>query len=180
MLGDLNCKHPHWDANCINSNKNGRNLEESAEKNDIIIHYTNEPTHFPFAQGQTPSTLDIAVAKNLPNIDNIRTIKTLTSDHDPVYLEIRTTRIIPRRQGQFHDYNKTDWKKYRNTLDNHIDITNNITDKISLEEEFDELTQAIITARNLSTKLFTRKQYEDDLPQEILDLINNKNYLRRR
>lgn len=88
MFGDINAKHPHWDSNCMRPNPSGKILNEFAELNDFIIHYTDEPTFYPY-NGTTPSTLDIALAKNLPNIQNIRIIKTLTSDHDPVYLENR-------------------------------------------------------------------------------------------
>lgn len=110
LLGDLNSKHQHWDANCTVSNTSGRNLDEFAEREDYIIHYPEEPTYFPF-NGNTPSTLDIAVTKNIPNVDNVRTISTMTSDHDPVYLEIKHKSAIPRLQGQFHDYKTTNWKK---------------------------------------------------------------------
>lgn len=67
LISDLNYKHPHWDSNCTNPNKNGRNLNDFAEQNDYVIQYTEEPTYFPLNDYQ-PSTLDIAVAKNLPNI----------------------------------------------------------------------------------------------------------------
>lgn len=112
LFGDLNCKHPHWDSNCSRSNTSGRNLDEFAESGDFIIHYPEDPTFFPYS-GNTPSTLDIAVTKNLQNIDNIRTITTMTSDHDPVYLEIKTSSIIPRIQGQTYDYKTTDWQLYK-------------------------------------------------------------------
>lgn len=44
LMGDLNCKHPEWDANCNKPNKTGKLLREFAENNDLIIHYTETPT----------------------------------------------------------------------------------------------------------------------------------------
>lgn len=56
----------------------------------------------------------------------------------------------------------------------------NITDKNTLENEFEKFKNAIIKARDISTKKSKRKQHHEDLPQDILDLINNKNNIRGR
>lgn len=99
LAGDLNAKHPEWDANCVFTNPSGLLLRDFAEDNGLLVHYTEEPTYFPDAANYTPSTLDIAVAKNIPDIRNMRTIPTPSSDHDPVYLEIWTTQKYKDNTG---------------------------------------------------------------------------------
>lgn len=116
LLGDLNSKHPEWDANCNKQNNSGRILKEFAENNDLIIHYMDESTFF-------PSTFDIAVTKNIPDVHNMTTISTLSSDQDPVYMEIRVANKPQRAQGSFYNYGNTDWIRYRRTLDTNITLT---------------------------------------------------------
>lgn len=121
LLGDLNSKHSDWDSNCTVNNTNGITLQKFAEDYELVIHYSEEPTFFPFS-GQTPSTLVIAITKNIPNITTIRTIPTLNSDHDPVYIEIKTTNKTQTRQGQYYDFSTTNRKEFRRVLDSKIAI----------------------------------------------------------
>lgn len=71
LAGDLNCKYPEWDANCTHANPAANLLRDVAKDNELIIRYTS-------------STLDIAVTKNQPKVQNIRTISAINSDHHPV------------------------------------------------------------------------------------------------
>lgn len=75
MFGYLNCKHYHWDANCITPNTSGRILNEFAESEGCIIHCSVDLTYVPF-NGRTPSILDIAMTKDIPNVDNVMTLYT--------------------------------------------------------------------------------------------------------
>lgn len=103
-------------------------MRDFAEDNYLIIHYSEEPTYFSTNSTFSPTTLDIAVTKNIPDIRNITT---LNSDHDSVYLEIWTT-----------NKQSTNWNKYRNKLDNYITI-NNIQSVEGLENETKTIIQNI-------------------------------------
>lgn len=105
MYGDLNAKHLLWDSNCIRPNPSGRIFTDS---NDYITYHTDESTLCPY-NGTIPSTFYIALVKNLSNIQNDRTIMTLTSDHDPVYLEIKTNITIIRHLSIYIDYKNANW-----------------------------------------------------------------------
>lgn len=132
LLGNLNAKNPHWDYNCTKPNISGRILNNWSTR--MITSFT---IRYPY-NGTTPSKLDIV--KNLPNIQNIRTIKTLTSDHDSGYLELKTNHIIVISSNKYLDYKNTTWRLNRQTLDNNICINNNITNSSISEIKIKNLT----------------------------------------
>lgn len=62
--------------------------------NELVIHYTEEPTLF-FFNGTTPSTIDIAITKDIPDVDNIKKFGPHT---------------IQRQMVKYFDYKTTNWK----------------------------------------------------------------------
>jgi hypothetical protein len=59
LVGDLNSKHTAW--NCSSVHSNGKKLLNYYIKNNLSIHYPDQPTHYP--HNSIPSVLDIAITK---------------------------------------------------------------------------------------------------------------------
>jgi len=59
LVGDLNSKHTAW--NCSSVDSNGKKLLNYYIKNNLPIHYPDQPTHYP--HNSIPSVLDIAITK---------------------------------------------------------------------------------------------------------------------
>jgi hypothetical protein len=59
LVGDLNSKHTAW--NCSSVDSNGKKLLSYCIKNNLAIHYRDQPTHYP--HNSAPSVLDIAITK---------------------------------------------------------------------------------------------------------------------
>jgi exonuclease III len=59
LVRDLNSKHTAW--NCSSVDSNGKKLLNYCIKNNLSIHYPDQPTHYP--HNSAPSVLDIAITK---------------------------------------------------------------------------------------------------------------------
>lgn len=87
LAGDFNSRHAQW--SCNRSNRNGRVLSNLSESMlfDILVPMT--PTHYPLVAGHAPSSLDLALLKNVSlRMRSIETIHALSSDHRPVVLQL--------------------------------------------------------------------------------------------
>ncbi|KAJ3617859.1 hypothetical protein MTP99_006948 [Tenebrio molitor] len=86
VAGDFNCKHPSW--NCNRSNPNGTLLKDFADDQDLLIHSTDEPTHYP-TNGMTPTTIDLMITKHVNDLTKPISLPELESDHNPVVATIK-------------------------------------------------------------------------------------------
>ncbi|KAK2578998.1 hypothetical protein KPH14_012660 [Odynerus spinipes] len=83
--------------------------------------YPDEPTNYP-PNNTTPTTIDIAINKNVSNVSNLEVRHELSSDHNPVLLnlgaqhKIRTTKIV-------YISEKANWKEFRKILNERVEIT---------------------------------------------------------
>ncbi len=175
IAGDLNSKHPNWSHG---HNTNGNTLKKFLEDdNTALMNFPDTPTHFP-ANGSTPTTIDGFIVKNVRNFTRAITLDELNSDHIPVTMQIRdvfrddVTRTIV-------DYSKTNWPAFRRTLDEKIDINNNINTQQDIETETEKLTQAITKATEKHTKKITLKNGKETIPQDITNKIKERNKRRR-
>lgn len=171
IIGDFNSKHISWNNN--RNNRNGNILRNFIDQtNNEIAYPDNNYTHFP-SNNNTPSTIDIALIKNI-NLQEMTVINALDSDHLPVIatLCLKTTKHDPITIA------KTDWDKFRSSLNNHI-IDNNIHTKTDINSSIKKLTDNINTAFNVSTKQNTISKHSIKLPDNIKTIINTKNRLRR-
>lgn len=106
---------------------------------------------------------------------NVKTISTINSNHDPLYCKLRTNNTTKRNLGRFYDYSTTNWSLYRGPLDQILVINNTIIKGQELKYETTKLTTAIQCARDSTIKQKTRTTLKENLPQDITDLIKNKN-----
>lgn len=106
VTGDLNAKHPIW--HCIRVNPAGSTLYQHAESNDYSVFAPDSPTYFPNVTGHHPDVLDVALII-LPNQTIFTTnINDLSSDHNPVLLQISDSPISVFPPQPTHRIN---WKK---------------------------------------------------------------------
>ncbi|GBP86572.1 RNA-directed DNA polymerase from mobile element jockey [Eumeta japonica] len=88
LFGDFNCKHTNW--GCAVSNPGGNKLARLSRKLKFDIVAPLTPTHYPDDLVSRPSTIDIAITKEVAlNVDCIEPIHRLVSDHRPVLLSLR-------------------------------------------------------------------------------------------
>ena len=86
LLGDLNAKHVTW--NCHQNNTNGIALKEYVERTMVILLVPDRFTHWPQIIGYRPTTIDLVLAKNVPQATDVRTIEELNSDHFPILMDV--------------------------------------------------------------------------------------------
>ncbi|KYB24691.1 hypothetical protein TcasGA2_TC016413 [Tribolium castaneum] len=91
IAGNLNCKQRSW--NSLN-NQNEQTLLEYTYQNNCLILGPTKPTHF--GAHSAPDVLDIAVIKDITLAIEIFTINELSSDYNPIIIELNTTsRLTP-------------------------------------------------------------------------------------
>lgn len=175
VIGDLNATHTYW--NCNRINQNGRTLYTFLNINDErFLHHTNDHTHYP-TNGMTPTTIDLAITQNVQGLTNLETHPKLSSDHNPIFLQIHYT----GKQNVDHtttSYKYTNWSQYRKIINEKITITPNLTTIPELEQALKITTTTLQTVKNKVTKQIKTK-HEDPLPKEILEIITIRNRFRK-
>lgn len=175
IIGDLNATHAMW--NCNRNNQNGQILFSYLDNTtDSFLLHTTTPTHFP-TNGMTPTTIDLAISKNLAGITNLETHSELPSDHNPVFLHIHYT----QKQNVTRTvttYKHTNWVQYRQLMDKKTTITPDIRNTTELEMEVQTMTATLQEAQSKIAKKVKTK-HDLPLPDEILDLIKVRNRFRK-
>lgn len=175
LIGDLNARHYTW--NCHVNNANGTTLYKYSHENDCTIMYPNEATHYP-TNSMTPTTIDIAVNKNVHDISQLVVKNDLNSDHRPVLLQIGDN-TIEVSEKRIYNYRDTDWKVFREELDKAIEINNRIFTKPELEAAVENLTSRINSTMGKIIKKDKIRAIKDSLPDDIVQLIKERNRIRR-
>lgn len=179
LLGDLNSRHNTW--NCHRQNRNGHTLRDYTDINNIQIHNTDTPTHYP-ENGMTPTTIDLILTKNLPNITNPESLPQLDSDHNPVLFHLSTNNSCLNPFSNYKTLTSckhTDWTAFRKTLDTNITITNQIITTDDIDRQVSLLTKAFTTAKNKHTETVITVPAHELLPTHILELITQKHKARK-
>lgn len=86
IIGDLNARHYTWNNHITNTN--GRTLFNYIQNSTVIVQHTDLPTHYP-DNGMAPTCIDIVVNKNVINVTNPTSLPELSSDHNPIVLELQ-------------------------------------------------------------------------------------------
>lgn len=176
IFGDLNARHAMWHNR--RNNRNGHLLCDYATEHNIQIISPNTPTHYPM-NGMTPSYIDLALNKNVLNFPEPLVLDELSSDHQPLLFEWKTS-IEEEKTQKTWTYRNADWRLFRDTLNAKIEINNNINTVEELEQEVAKLTKNLQLARDKVAKKTNVKPAEDQLPEEVLNIISFKNNIRRR
>lgn len=176
IVGDLNARHTSW--NCHRNNGSGLELQSYTSRNNRVIMYPPNHTHYPW-NGTTPTTIDLVVVKNVPSISDVEVKDDLNSDHHPILFAIGE-RTREREKKTILNYRTADWAKFREKLDASVKINNRIENTEILEEEVAKFTINIQDAIKSSIKIRKVKTTpEDDLPRTARDKIKQRNRIRK-
>lgn len=139
--------------------------------------FPDEPTHFP-ENGATPTTIDFGINKNVTNVSDVQSLNELSSDHNPIVFTLysQTKSENPLR---IYDYENTDWDKFRQMARDEVKITPNIRAVSELEIEVQRYTNTIKKCIEQTVPIKCVKQIQDNLPQYIIELIKDRNKIRR-
>lgn len=177
IAGDLNARHVTW-KNHIN-NTNGTNIYNYYLTNNINIHHSEQPTHYP-PNGATPTYIDIVLNKNVNEMTELETDSALSSDHNPIKFQIKTKRTDDEPDTTTRkSFKHTNWTKFREDLDRHIKINNKIDTTEQLEEEVIKLTQNLQKTIDRHTKDIKLGTLKIELPDNITKQIKQKNETRK-
>ncbi|KAL1129485.1 hypothetical protein AAG570_012430 [Ranatra chinensis] len=151
VAGDFNARHRLW--HCIRKNANGATLYDFVMNRGATLFAPETPTYVPSHGKGSQSTLDLVLANSFRCITTISTLTEGGSDHLPVYFELWGTPQTQLKKPRF-DFRRTDWDVFRCALNN-----------------VPTARPPLGTATDIDTAL--------ELPEEILDLIRDKNKVRR-
>jgi hypothetical protein len=172
IAGDLNCKDQMW--YCKRGNRDGRLLRDFCESRPIRILFPDSPTFYP-PKGN-PSILDIVLAKGCHTLSNVEALSLLSSDHIPITFTIGGPVTLNVKISL--NYSKANWSKYKEHINNHISIAENINSPSQIDLEIDHLTRTINNASTSSIPVIKTNHIQKNcLPQHILDIIKIKNRL---
>jgi hypothetical protein len=175
VIGDLNARHTTW--NCHLNNANGTTLYNYTINNNCEIIHTSEHTHFPLNNG-TPTTIDIIINKNVCNFTHPQALSELNSDHNPILFTIN---MPPQTKltKKVYDYTNTNWTSFQNALNNNIEINSKIESPNDINTEINKFTSTIQNTIHNLIKTKTLKPKQEQLPENIINLIRNKNKTRK-
>lgn len=173
ICGDVNGKHQNW--NNYTTNRNGNKLQNYIDNSLINLYYPyNVFTYHPYNVNCRPSVIDLVLAKNI-QISSVEALNELNSDHLPVKFVANHKIIVNPTKYSV----STDWDNYRKSLESETIINNNMPNHSSIQKEITKLSELIITAFNKETTRKVVKDHNLKLPEDLKNLIREKNRLRR-
>lgn len=183
LTGDLNAKHRLW--NNTKANEAGKILLNFTRTFNFMILFPSDPTYAPMSNKKSPSTIDLIITNGKINCSSPFVRKIFTSDHLPSFFKIMTdtakatphTKLIP-------DYRKTNWKKFRDSLDNvFLPVLNSeipLDSSSLIDTAVRTLQEATKKALNDNIHMTKISRQGTFLTKDMKDAISHRNYLRRR
>lgn len=177
IAGDFNSRHHKW--LCNNNNRKGKSIFNYLEenKNRIKLHFPLTHTYFPNDQNKSSSTIDLALSKNVYVSEYPKSLKIMSSDHNPVLIQIQIAGKFVFEDKIFYNYKKADWLKYENFLNENVMHNVVINTPEEIDEHIGKLTDLINDAIEVAVP--KSKPFANDIPSFILDKIKYKNSVRR-
>lgn len=176
VMGDFNCKHPHW--NCTDSNPRGNMLFNHMLDSDYVIHWTPTPTLIHYHDDYKPSTPDLLLTLNVHNIDEPHTVHALSSNHLPITFSLSGS--LTYKNHSFFRYNQADWNGFRSYLDEHIFLTSKFLSSTSeIDDAIQSFLDLLIDARQKFVPTGNCSSPTNSLPSYIKNTIKIKNRFRR-
>ncbi|KAL1122863.1 hypothetical protein AAG570_003189 [Ranatra chinensis] len=177
VAGDFNARHRLW--HCIRKNANGATLYDFVMNRGATLFAPETPTYVPSHGKGSQSTLDLVLANSSRCISSISTLTEGGSDHLPVYFELWGTPQTQLKKPRF-DFRRTDWDVFRCALNNVIPTARPpLGTATDIDTAVVTFTEEITAAVQASTPTSTPRPQKLELPEEILDLIRDKNKVRR-
>ncbi|KAM8702393.1 hypothetical protein ACLKA7_007724 [Drosophila subpalustris] len=180
--GDFNAKHGFW--GCQKSCKRGRAIANLSQSQNWNILATGAPTYFPYGRRGSPSNLDFAIYKGIPDRNLFMESRLdLSSDHlpliaflqhDVVYLRNRVS-LLPK---------KTNMLLFQRKLERILDADRSFQSPGDIDDGINHLNQCIevISAdfQNRDPVSINPLSRIFPLSGEALALLEEKRRLRRR
>ncbi|GJQ69278.1 hypothetical protein Trydic_g2277, partial [Trypoxylus dichotomus] len=165
LMGDLNAKHPSWNAKVTNSK--GLALQQLAQDGGFLVLRPDEPTHIHTPTG-TMDVLDVAVLKNTTASASIEVLHDQYSDHLPIRI------FLDYSIHQSGDkISKTNWENYSRNIKIRpitINVAQDI-DAMTAQLQKDMLTAIAENTTQVDAKKFQNRK----LPEAIkLKLVRKK------
>lgn len=183
ICGDLNSKHRLW--NCSRANRAGQILYNRLSSMSFTINFPPSPTYFPPQSNRTlPSTIDVVLTNGYKEVVNIRTVNELSSDHVPVLFEVELNgKSNPPLPCSKRCYSKADWCKFKDIIQNHIDlrfIGNRLNSKDDIDDVLASFNKCIKDAEDASIPMEIQSRLKSSAPDPTVSrLISVRNYKRR-
>jgi endonuclease/exonuclease/phosphatase family metal-dependent hydrolase len=175
VAGDLNAKHTSW--LCHQNNKQGRELYNLSNKSNFVIQAPTTPTFYHSSGLYRPGILDITLVQNFAHQLSFEVHDKLDSDHLPVIMKIHST--LTKENKQHRMYHKANWDSYRNTIDTHINPNKPLNSNQDIEDATSHLTKLIKDSIQQHVPMSSNKNKNTKLPTPILQLIKQRNQLRK-
>ncbi|KAL7726432.1 hypothetical protein ACLKA6_004572 [Drosophila palustris] len=180
--GDFNARHGFW--GCQKSCKRGRAIANLSQSQNWNILATGAPTYFPYGRRGSPSNLDFAIYKGIPDRNLFMESRLdLSSDHlpliaflqhDVVYLRNRVS-LLPK---------KTNMLLFQRKLERILDADRSFQSPGDIDDGIDHLNQCIevISAdfQNRDPVSINPLSRIFPLSGEALALLEEKRRVRRR
>lgn len=178
--GDLNSRHSFW--GCQRSNPAGNILFQEVMCGDLSLFFPDSPTHFP-ASGHTPSVIDGVLSKGSFEPQNVRTGDCLSSDHLPVFFDLKDT-LDSSTPSKYlvKDYSRADWSAFGNYTSRKL-ASRPVIDLQSSQQIDDAIKFLEETIRGADTHSIPRKERRygrTEINNEILSLIRRRRAANRR
>lgn len=175
LTGDFNAKSRSW--GCRRDDLYGRHLATILDYMDADVVAPEEYTYIPAARNQEPSTLDLAIVKNVL-VAEIKALTELSSDHLPVHIELKSVLRIEGQARTILNYRDADWAKFRTIINQRTQVRREFGSTEEIDTQVDNLSKIIKDAAEeaIPERHFTRRGY----PQEVDELIRERNRIRRR
>lgn len=183
LIGDFNARHTLW--GCSRSNAAGNSLYEYMQLHDIQILFSPSVTHVPADPNKTPSTIDIGVTDGNILFSDFSTDEDFNiSDHYPVHFTIGEDADTYNPISTYKDYERADWKSFRESLNGNVRIPVNgidfFYDQNQINNSICFLTEVILEAEGVAVPRKQRKF--DDVKADLLlsSLYGQRRALKRR
>nr|CAD7431397.1 unnamed protein product [Timema monikensis] len=164
LAGDLNSKHPNWNSRL--TTRDGRILNEHADRNDYLVVGPGEPTFYPANPLHRPDIIDVVLTNMGVTSEDLTVLKELDSDHNPVLCEITINTNIEIK-GLKRNISTSDWEGFKrslnNTLPEFIDITTTEEADAILEIFTNTVQEAYKTNTTFETIKHDQKPQHPDL-----------------
>lgn len=177
IAGDFNARHHKW--LCNNNNNKGKSIfnYQYENKNRIKLHFPLTHTFFPNDQNKSSSTIDLALSKNIFVPEHPKSLKIMSSDHNPVLIQIQIDGEFHINDKIFYNYKKADWLKFKDCLNENVNHNVIINTPEEIDDHIEKLTNVMNDAVEISVP--KSKPFTNDIPSFILDKIKYKNYIRK-
>ena len=177
ITGDINAHSSSWYSRI--TDHRGAIIEDILHNSNHMILNSNTPTRIPTAKNQQSSSPDITtISTNLYHQTSWKTIYALNSDHLPIIITLNTKTNYKLQQNRrsYTNYNKADWQKFSEEIEEII-LKTNTTEDIHTANRI--LTNAILTADKHCIPKGRIKNNKILLPENIRTKISERNKMRQ-